>query len=195
MLPGQDAVIAITSEHLPGQDSLGLVWEHLLPAFGAGEGGHATARPDPHADEELASRLARLDRPGPAGTWPGPESVRFVRSGTSQLPGSYAAVTLARAASGWVLGLERDGTTFPVRVGAVEWADSVIEVSGIRDRCRLPMSARGGWVDDDTFRAELAIVQTPHTILVEARLSTGAATLTWRAVPVLGTDPLALAVR
>lgn len=193
ILPEQDAAIAITSEHDPMQDTLDLVWAHLLPAL------RDDIDPDPAGEALLADRLAHLGRPPQPSTWPGPDVARFTRSANSQLPTPYAAVSVRRPgpsdgagfADGWVLGLERDGTSLPVTVGDAEWTDSVIEHGGIR----LPVSARGGWADEDTFRAEVAIIETPHTVLVEGHRSTGLARLTWRSEPLGSLDPLSLAVR
>jgi hypothetical protein len=59
----------------------------------------------------------------------------------------------------------------------------------------LPVVSSGGWVDEDTFRAEVIAIETPHRFGVEARLRGGDADLTWRMVPLTGHDPLWLATR
>jgi hypothetical protein len=59
----------------------------------------------------------------------------------------------------------------------------------------VPVVSSGAWVDEDVFRAEVIAVETPHRFRVEARLRGGDADLTWRMVPLTGSDPLWLATR
>ena len=59
----------------------------------------------------------------------------------------------------------------------------------------LPVVSSGGWVDEDTFRAEVIAIETPHRIRVEARMRSADADVTWRMVPLTGYDPVWLATR
>lgn len=51
------------------------------------------------------------------------------------------------------------------------------------------MVASGAW-RDGVFRAELRLVETPHTVLVELDPKLGAARLNWRLAPLTSADPL-----
>jgi CubicO group peptidase (beta-lactamase class C family) len=184
VLPERDAAIAITSQHTNMQEILDLVWEHLLPAFG---GGGTVA-----ADVALDSRLASLASQPLGGGALGPELAVFGRSRVaSGLPATYAAVSVCRDGPAHLLGLERSGEWLEVRVGAGEWLDSVIVADGLE----LPLAASGGWVDEDLFRAEVLVIETPHRFRGEGRLRSGDADLDWVVEPLTGRDPLWLAVR
>jgi len=62
VLPDQEVVIATTSGTVDLQRVLDLVWEHLLPAFGA-----VPLPADPAASDALEQRLAGLKLPTPTG--------------------------------------------------------------------------------------------------------------------------------
>ena len=184
VLPEHDAVVAITSEQTRMQSTLDLLWAHVVPAIGAGTASGA-------ADRELAERLARLEIPAMWGDALGPEYAEFNRSDASDLSADYTAVSVTRDGPEYVLGLARRGewVTVPVAVGA--WREGELVAGG----ATLPVVASGGWVDEDTFRAEVIAIETPHRFRVEARLRSDDADLTWRMVPLTGYDPLWLATR
>ena len=54
---------------------------------------------------------------------------------------------------------------------------------------QLALAASGGW-RDDTFTAELRLVETPHTIDLCVDPAEGTVRLDWRLVPLSGPDPL-----
>jgi CubicO group peptidase (beta-lactamase class C family) len=183
VLPEQDVALAITSETTDMQAVLDLVWEHLLPAL--------DQPGDPRADAELDGRMAGLQVPTPPSTAAGPRTADWVRSADSELPERYTAARLTDAAGGgWVLDLDVDGTSVPLRVGDGRWLESLLAV----DEAVLPVVAAGGWGAAGEFRAELRLVETPHRILVHGRRD-GSMRLTWRQVPLHGADPAMLAVR
>jgi hypothetical protein len=90
-----------------------------------------------------------------------------------------------------VLGLSRRGEWLRVPVGRGAWREGEMVAAG----AILPVVSSGGWVDEDTFRAEVIAVETPHRFRIEARLRSADADLTWRMVPLTGRDPLWLATR
>ncbi len=183
VLPDHDVAIAITSEHERMQTMLDLLWEHVVPAL---------ERPGAGADDEALGRaLGGLALEPLAGAALGPDVAEFNRSGASTLASSYAAVSVAREGAAHVVSLHRDGHRLPIRVGAGEWVPSVLQAQG----WSLPVVASGGWVDEDTFRADVRVIETPHTFRVEARLRSGEVDLVWRLVPLMGRDPFGLAVR
>ena len=183
VLPDEDAVVAITSEQARMQTTLDALWEHVVPAL---------LRPGSDAaDRALAERLAGLEIPALAGNALGPEYAEFTRSATSDLAADYTAVSVGRDGSQHVLGLRRGDTWIPVPVVSGAWVESELVGAG----ATLPVVASGGWVDEDTFRAEVLVIETPHRFRVEARMRSGDADLTWRMVPLTGYDPLWLATR
>ena len=56
----------------------------------------------------------------------------------------------------------------------------------------VTVAASGAW-SDGVFAAELRLVETPHTVLVELDPAAGAARLNWRLEPLTGPDPLSTA--
>lgn len=186
VLPEQDTAVAITAESGPTQEVLDAFWETAFPAIGR--------RGSAEADARLAERLARLAFPARSGVVTGPEKVvlrRGVGGDELRLSEDYTGVSVRREGSGHVLGLERRGAWLELRAGDGEWTESVLEVA---DR-RLPVVASGAWVTEDTFVADVFVIETPHRFRVEARPGVDEASLTWRKLPLAGSDPFALTVR
>jgi hypothetical protein len=165
------------------QSTLDALWSHLVPAIG-GSGSAA-------ADEKLAERLAGLEIPAMTGEALGPEYAEFNRSGSSDLASDYTAVSVTREGADHVLALSRRGEWVRVPVGHGVWRESEMVAGG----ATLPVVASGGWVDEDTFRAEVIAIETPHRFRIEARLRSADADLTWRMVPLTGYDPMWLSTR
>ena len=84
-----------------------------------------------------------------------------------------------------VLGLSRRGEWLRVPVGRGLWREGELVAGG----ATLPVVSSGGWVDEDTFRAEVIAIESPHRFRVEARLRGSDADLTWRMVPLTGSRP------
>ena len=183
VLPELDAVVAITAEQARMQSTLDALWEHVVPALGR--------RGSDAADRAHADRMAGLEIPALAGTALGPEYAEFTRSAVSDLALDYTAVSVGRDGGDHVIGLRRGDDWLRVPVVSGAWLESELVGAG----ARLPVVASGGWVDEDTFRAEVIAIETPHRFRVEARLRGGDADLTWRMVPLTGQDPLWLATR
>ncbi|GAB3878015.1 serine hydrolase domain-containing protein [Terrabacter terrigena] len=183
VLPEHDTVVAVTAEQQRMQSTLDALWEHLVPAIGAP--GSAAA------EAALAERLAGLEIPAMTGEALGPDHAEFNRSSSSDLAPDYAAVSVTREGAELVLGLARRGEWLRVPVGVGAWRESELVAAG----ATLPVVASGGWVDEDTFRAEVIAIETPHRFRVEARLRSADADLTWRMVPLTGHDPMWLSTR
>ena len=183
VLPEHDLVVAITSEQAEPQATLDALWEHVVPAVGrAGS---------EQADDELAAVLASREIPAMAGGALGPDHAEFTRSAGSDLSTAYTAVSVTREGSAHVLGLARQGEWLRVPVASGAWVESALVGAG----ATVPVVSSGAWVDEDVFRAEVIAVETPHRFRVEARLRGGDTDLTWRMVPLTGSDPLWLATR
>ena len=183
VLPEHDVALAVTSEQENMQATLDLVWRHLLPAFDrAGS---------PTADAELAELLASRRIEPLAGGASGGEAVSLERAPGSDLSTRYEGVAIRHEGISWVVDLRRGDQVLPVRVGHGEWAASTLTSGGYE----LPVVASGGWRDDDTFVAEVIVIETPHRFQIEGRRSSGEVHLQWRLLPLSGPDPLGLAVR
>ncbi|WP_330474406.1 serine hydrolase domain-containing protein [Terrabacter sp. C0L_2] len=189
VLPEHDTVVAITAEQSCMQATLDLLWEHLVPAIG--RGGPAGSGESEAADRALAERLAGLEIPAMSGDALGPDHAEFSRASASDLAADYTAVSVTRDGADFVLGLNRRGEWLRVPVGRGLWREGEIVAGG----ATLPVVASGGWVDEDTFRAEVIAIESPHRFRIEARLRSSDADLTWRMVPLTGYDPLWLATR
>lgn len=191
-LPEQDAALAITSETADMQGVLECVWEFVVPAL-AGPG-------SAEEDARLAARTGTLAQPVPAGSAAVPQAalagaMDFRRAPGSDLALPYCRVTCAAGADGWEVTLFRDRLPLVTRVGDGRWAQSRWRVTGEGPEIDIPVVAAGGWRDADTFVAEVLLIETPHRILIELDRRTGLADLRWRLFPLMGADPLALAVR
>jgi CubicO group peptidase (beta-lactamase class C family) len=182
VLPEQDLAVAITSETRDMQAVLDLVWEHLLPAVGR-DG-------DPAADAALEERMRALVVPTPHSRVHGRQYGSWVRAEDSTLPPGYAALSLAPGGAAHEVVLDYHDSTVALDVGDGTWAPSTFALGGVE----LPIVASGGWDGDGCFRADLRLIETPHTIRVRTRAD-GTVHLGWRQVPLHGPDPLALAVR
>lgn len=182
VLPDQDMAVAITSEQERMQDTLDAFWEHVLPAVD---------RPgDAKDDQGLATALAGLRLAAPSGSVDVAEQVTFDRSG-GDLAASWTEATVTPAGPGHDLVLERHGRRLSVAVGNGSWTSSTLQADG----WALPVVAAGGWVDDNTFAADVRVVETPHVFHVRGHRGRGDLDLRWRLTPLMGRDPLALAVR
>ena len=42
-----------------------------------------------------------------------------------------------------------------------------------------PMAVSGGWADDDTFRADVIFLETPHRLRLTARITLGTYEAAW----------------
>ncbi|MBK8447933.1 MAG: beta-lactamase family protein [Micropruina sp.] len=178
VLPEHDVAVAITSEVEDMQATLDALWTHLLPAVDAA--GSASA------DRQLAERLVELRHPPLRGAAGREGELRAVRHPQSQLPETYAAVRLRTTEGGHqVLVLEHADGELVTTIGNGEWLDSSWAT---RWGPQLRIAASGAW-RDGVFRAQLRLVETPHTILVELHPDAHVV-LNWRLVPLTGADPL-----
>ena len=179
VLPELDVVVAITSEVEDMQQTLNLLWQHLLPAI--------DAEVDHDADERLGHRLAELAHPALSGGAPHGESVEAVRNPGSELPEAFESVRLDTTDEGHhVLELRHPEGDLVTVVGDGEWLESCWPT---RWGPQLTIAASGGWADG-VFRAELRVVETPHTIIVALDRGAGSVLLSWRLEPLTGPDPL-----
>ncbi|GAB3812548.1 hypothetical protein GCM10028820_05670 [Tessaracoccus terricola] len=180
VLPEHDVAVAITSEVSDMAEVLDLLWQHLIPAI--------DAAPDPDADVELASRLADLQHPPLAGQ-ERRTALTLPRDPASQLPAAFSSATQEPGDDGHVLTFDHPDGGLVTRFGDGRQLDSNWPT---KRGAEVAVAASGGW-RDGVFIAELRLVETPHTMLVEFEPRAGAARLDWRQVSLTGADPLATA--
>jgi hypothetical protein len=177
VLPEHDVVLALTTESTATQELLELVWSLLLPAFDG-----AT---DAAADARLASRLAHVQLPTPSGA-PHPDDPAAWRDTTfavadadaEQPTSSLREMRLRPDDEGWVLVLGDEQGELACPIAAEGWA--VAEPDGI------PLGVAGGW-SADGFTAEVAFLETPHTLRI-ACAPGGIATTSWVTEPLGSRD-------
>jgi CubicO group peptidase (beta-lactamase class C family) len=174
VMPEKDAVIAITSglNDLPGV--LNLVWDTLLPAFGA------DALPDaPEVQSKLAAKLGSLSirKPkGPASS----STLAEVAGKTYAFPSNAKKLESARVEPGTNPGeltivTRTDGKEQRLEVGSGEWKKGTIPAppnagitpaNGVRN-----VAAVGAWTADDTYTARVVLVETPFVATVTLRFA------------------------
>lgn len=179
VLPNEDVAVAITSEVEDMQQTLDALWRHLLPAIDT-EGDH-------EADEQLGRRLADLQHPALGGGGRAGGTIAAVRDPASELPEAFGSVRLQTTDAGHhVLEFQHPEGDLVTVVGDGEWLESCWPT---RWGPQLAIAASGGWADG-AFRAELRLVETPHTVTVVLDPAAGTVRLGWRLVPLTGADPL-----
>jgi CubicO group peptidase (beta-lactamase class C family) len=167
VLPGQDAVVAITSGVKDMQAVLNLVWDKLLPAM----------RPmplavDESAREKLRQRLKGLALRPQEGSPTAPVAAKVsgrkyefpaneqkLEALTLESDGKDGAVTLVTRFNG----AEQRVVCGPGawRKGRGTWARLPVQ----------PVAASGAWTGDDTFTAKLCPYETPFIITARLKFS------------------------
>jgi CubicO group peptidase (beta-lactamase class C family) len=190
ILPEQDTVIVTTACALDMQAMLNAMWTRLLPGIGTAARGTASAH------DQLRVRLARLELPaGPGapapGDWApwasGPFTVTARTADTQAqlfLPRAETFLTsieVAPRTGGWQISLIEPGNALTFPVGSGDWT-----VSDHADRHgdTIPVAASGGWLDDQTLRAEVIFLETPHRMDITCSLPGHTADALWRHPPI-----------
>jgi hypothetical protein len=182
VIPEQDAVIATTAATENMQGILDAVWTHLLPAMTA-----ATVGPSPLA-RELAARLDRLQlaaveaKPAPgslAAAWA--EASFLPTSGRCEAQPTLTGVQLHQDGERWQLTFVEGDDAFSATVGAGAWHTNLTETG--HGSTGVPLAISGGWTDNETFRAEIIFLETPHRLELTCSLRAGTFQAHWRTVP------------
>jgi CubicO group peptidase (beta-lactamase class C family) len=163
VMPGQDAVLAITAGVGNMQSVLDLVWEHLLPAMDGRPSGE-----DRGSQDALAERLARLRLPPPAGQ-PSSSLAASLSGREFRLAENPDGVESIR------FDFSGDGCTLTVRGGRGEqripcqrgrWARAEHTILRAREAplegpAYAKVAASGAWSDERTYVVELWWYETP----------------------------------
>lgn len=167
------------------QTVLSLVWERLVPAFGA----HAVVATE--ADERLAARLGSLALPAVGGDAspgqePGWAGATFFPSGPDPGEGpSLRAVRLYREPTGWVVVLCEEGSELRARLGQGTWA---VEERAPAGGHSVPVACSGAWQGPGQLSVDVIFLETPHRLSITCDLAAGTFVARWSSRPVRSTS-------
>jgi hypothetical protein len=102
--------------------------------------------------------------------------------GASVRPTALTSVTVAPDSGAWQVSLSEAANTLTFPVGAGAWA---VSEPADRHGDTIPVAASGGWLDGDTWRAEVIFLETPHRMDITCSRPAGTAEATWRHPPLL----------
>jgi hypothetical protein len=182
VLPEQDAVIATTAATENMQGLLDLVWAHLLPAMTA-----ATVEAS-LATEHLTARLdgfqlaAFKAKPAPGSSmslWA--DSSFRPEGGQCEAQPTLTSLQLHHDGEQWQLVLVEGEVALGATVGTGFWLTNLTETQN--GRTGVPVAVSGGWIDDDTFGAEVIFLETPHRLELTCLLGAGTFRARWQTVP------------
>jgi hypothetical protein len=186
--PEEDSVIVTTAEVADMQLQLNLITEHLRPAMiGTGTGTGASAEVEDRLAERLAGLAVRLPIDA-GGTCAGVFAVTPPAPDTEEGVPGLRRVRVEQLDGGWLLTFVRDGGEVTLPVGRGGWAEGPWPTEWA-EHDPVPFVSAGGAGPDGVFRAELRMIQTPHTLLVSADPASGDATVTWRLPPLRADGP------
>jgi CubicO group peptidase (beta-lactamase class C family) len=159
VLPGQRAVLALTTETADMAGVYDLVWEHVLPAL------EGTTTPD--SDAALAAELGAAELEPPT-TPVEPGVTPAARYRLDENPLGFRSLVVSTGAE-CVVTLEHDGGSSTVRCGWDAWIEGVLDMPGTpiefyRVRALRParIAARAAWRAPDTLELTWRYVETPH---------------------------------
>ena len=173
VMPDQDAVLAITSGMPEMQETLDLVWQHLLPAMGD------TPLPvDADAQKALADQLANLKLAVVTGESMSPTAARVSGQvyALADNPDQLKSIRFDFSDGHTVITLDGE----KIVCGYGEWKHSTANVPplDVSLRNRTPpefipwkIGGSGAWTDETTFTAKLWWVETPFSLTLTCRFS------------------------
>lgn len=182
VLPEQDAVVAFFSHTEPMQPFMDLIWDRLIPAFGA------DPTPDPVGDAALAERAAELKLPSAAqrSGWSRPLADATVGS-FSPRPGSGSHPSITRVEVTDRHLLLHEGELITRVALSPTWTD----VPG------APIAASAAVGNDGAVTVDLAMLASPHRMELTTDPATSTFVATWSLAPLfgLGLEPVLALMR
>jgi CubicO group peptidase (beta-lactamase class C family) len=182
VLPEQDAVITTTAGTENMQGILDAVWADLLPAMTA-----ATVDPSPVADQ-LAARLDGLQlaafqaKRAPDSSVAAWADASFLpKGGLCEAQPTLTAIRLHHDGELWQLIFVEGDVVFGASVGVAGWRTNLTETD--HGKTGVPLAISGGWTDEDTLRADVIFLETPHRLGLTCSLADGTFRASWRTVP------------
>lgn len=172
VLPGQDAVLAITSAVGDMQAVLTLAWTHLLPACGP-----APLPPDDAAQAALTQQLAALALPpfSAAPSAPLAAAVSGKVYGVAENTLGVRALCFTFSAAGAELQLTTASGAEVIPVGHGSWREGS---TSLLPQSPQPVVASGGWTAPGTYIISLRAIHTPFTYTLSAQFNGADVTLT-----------------
>jgi CubicO group peptidase (beta-lactamase class C family) len=164
VLPGQDAVIAITSGVKDMQAVLNLVWNELLPALQP-----APLAPDEAGQGRLEQKLKNLSLRLPEGTG-SPAQVAGRRYVFAANERKLEALTLENDGNNKVVTLvvRCAGVERRIACGCGTWQKGRMAWGQLPEQ---PVAAGGAWTAADTFTAQLCFYETPFVVTIRLQFS------------------------
>jgi hypothetical protein len=168
VMPGQDAVVAITSGTHDMQSVLNLVWQKLLPAMQAG-----SLPADDSSDQKLTQTLAGLTMHPQTGDaapssaiaeWSGkkfvfPANQQNLESAALDFDNSGKTVSLVTRCNGVEQRLTcGNGSWITGRMAYADFAEQSV-------------AASGAWTADDTYTVKLCFYETPFYLTLHLKFS------------------------
>jgi hypothetical protein len=146
-----------------------------------------TVDPSPAADQ-LAVRLDGLQlpafqaKPAPDSSLTAWAEASFRSSGgVCQAQPTLTAVQLHQDGELWQLIFVEGDVVFGAAVGFAEWRTNLTETD--HGKTGVPLAISGGWTEEDTFRAEIIFLETPHRLALTCSLGSRTFQARWRTVP------------
>ncbi|MFZ1757407.1 MAG: serine hydrolase [Caldilineaceae bacterium] len=165
VMPEQDAVIAITAGVGPMQPTLDLIWEHLLPAFGAN-----VLPEDATGQTRLQQKLAGLAIAPQAGAASSPiaRQVTGRRYAMDENPRGVEAFSFDFAQDQNVCTIEGPWGEQKIVCGIGEWrkGEAVFDARGSQ-----PAAVSSGWVEPDTFAFRVYFYESPFCVSYTCRFA------------------------
>jgi CubicO group peptidase (beta-lactamase class C family) len=155
VVPEHDLVVAITAGSERGGEILGLVWEHLLPGIDA---------PASVPEDDLATRLARLDLAAPAFAAQAPAIASRVAGRPIALPfttlGIAAATLEIDGDTTTLVTVGTDGSREELRAGRTAWLPGETRLWPHPELTSSRTGSRAGWVSDTVFEVHEQCVES-----------------------------------
>ena len=176
VMPGQDAVLAITAETSDMQGELDLVWEHLLPAMKP-----MPLPRDPHSEAQLPERLCSLVLTTPQGQPSSPAESR-ISGRVFKLDNNELGIESALFGFGGdecIFKMKDRETEYSIECGIGRWRRGETSLPGTPPRLisggapprgtKSKLAASGTWADPKTFVMVFRYYETAHHDRVTCR--------------------------
>lgn len=165
VLPEQDAVIAVTSGVKDMGGVMNLVWDRLLPAFGA-----ATLKPDLDGRTKLAEKLAGLSVRPAQGLESSPLAAKILGRKfvfvANELKVESITLSPNPGGKGVTVSIRANGTTRQFTAGHREWLRGLATFGPYSNQ---PGAATSAWVKDDTLLVKQCLTETPFHVTHQLR--------------------------
>jgi CubicO group peptidase (beta-lactamase class C family) len=186
VLPGQDAVVAVTAGTGNLQGVLDLVWRHLLPALDGPTAAEDGAAKDGAAQSAHTQRLAGLSLEFPEGSVSSPivgqvsgRSYVFTPADTGAGGQGVESCAWDFEGEGCRLTLRTAVGEYQVEAGFARWRRGETDLGRALARpfpapgqaAGRPIAAAGAWASADTYVLKACFSETPFSVTLTARFT------------------------